>query len=121
MSDVLKLWFFRDLNDDQRLKLFGLFGLPVDEIGPNHGRQSMALRHITQKLVEMVRDEIAPSPATNVVGMDDEDRTPVPEGFDAAKWQKADEVFHATALVADDSECVKIIYAALEAEGRTDG
>ena len=62
MTDVLKLWFFRDLNDDQRLKLFGLFGLPVDEIGNNHGRQSIALRHVGQKLVEMVRDETAPPP-----------------------------------------------------------
>ncbi len=65
MSEQLKLWFFRDLTDDQRLKLFGLFGLPIDEIGPHHGRQSMALRHITQRLVEMIRDEARPSPQTN--------------------------------------------------------
>lgn len=68
MSEQLKLWFFRDLNDDQRLKLFGLFGLPIDEIGPNHGRQSIALRHITQKLVEMVRDETDPARQTKAVG-----------------------------------------------------
>ena len=60
MSETLKLWFFRDLTDDQRLKLFGLFGLPVHNIGPNQARQSMALRHITQKLVEMVREETDP-------------------------------------------------------------
>lgn len=47
--------------------------------------------------------------------MDDEDRTPMPQGFDEGIWRKADEVFHATALVADDSECVRIIYAALAA------
>ena len=65
MTETLKLWFFRDLNDDQRLKLFSLFGLPVDEIGQHHGRQSMALHHITQNLVEMVRDEASPPPAPN--------------------------------------------------------
>lgn len=59
MSDALKLWFFRDLTDEQRLKLFGLFGLPVDEIGKVHGRQAIALRHIIQKLVALVRDEDA--------------------------------------------------------------
>ena len=45
--------------------------------------------------------------------MDDDDRTPVPEGYDAEQWRKADEVHHAMALVADDAECVKILYAAL--------
>jgi hypothetical protein len=64
MSDVVKLWFFRDLNDEQRLKLFGLFGLPVDEIGSNQGHQSIALRHIGQKLIAMVLDEASqPHPA----------------------------------------------------------
>lgn len=47
------------------------------------------------------------------VSMDDEDRTPMPAGFDDALWRKADEVHHAMALVARDQECVKIIYAAL--------
>jgi len=60
MSKALKLWFFRDLSDEQRLKLFGLFDLPVNEIGEVHGRQVIALRHITQILVEMVRD-VAPT------------------------------------------------------------
>ncbi|QXZ80336.1 hypothetical protein [Rhizobium sp. L51/94] len=68
MSDTIKLWFFRDLHDDQRLKLFGLFGLPVDEIGNHHGRQLIALRHIGQKLVEMVQKESTPTPSTNAVG-----------------------------------------------------
>lgn len=47
------------------------------------------------------------------VMMGDEDRTPIPIGFDEALWRKADEVHHAMALVARDQECVKIIYAAL--------
>lgn len=59
-----------------------------------------------------------PAPATHLVGMDEEDRTPVPEGFDAEQWRKADEVHHAMALIADDKECVKIIYAALTTEGQ---
>ena len=65
MNEKLKLWFFRDLTDDQRLKLFGLFGLPVDEIGKVHSRQAIALRHITRKLVELVRNETSP-PRLNV-------------------------------------------------------
>ena len=57
MKGPLKLWFFRDLSDDQRLKLFSLFSLPVDEIGKSHGRQEVALNHVTRKLVEMVVHE----------------------------------------------------------------
>jgi hypothetical protein len=45
--------------------------------------------------------------------MDDEDRTPTPDGLDEAIWRKADEVFHATSLVADDTACVRTIYDAL--------
>ncbi|MDI6835410.1 MAG: hypothetical protein QMD99_06815 [Rhizobiaceae bacterium] len=68
MSSALKLWFFRDLSDEQRLKLFALFGLPVDEIGKSHGRQEIALRDITRKHVEMVRDETAaPARQSNVM------------------------------------------------------
>lgn len=70
MSDTLKLWFFRDLNDDQRLKLFGLFGLPVDEIGNVHGMQTKALAHIMKLLVEMVRDETSQSPVVEAAGGD---------------------------------------------------
>lgn len=71
MSEALKLWFFRDLSDEQRLKLFALFGLPVDEIGKLHGRQAIALRHITLKLVELVRDKTAPPPPENhVIGLE---------------------------------------------------
>lgn len=56
-----------------------------------------------------------PASQTHTPAMDDEDRTPVPEGYDVAAWRKADEVYHAMALVADDTECVKIIYAAIAA------
>jgi len=63
-----------------------------------------------------IRSALVDVPAVEsepVATMDDEDRTPTPEGFDEALWRKADEVFHSTALVADDVECVKIVYAAL--------
>jgi hypothetical protein len=52
--------------------------------------------------------------------MDEEDRTPMPQGFDEKIWRKADEMHHAMALVAKDEECVKIIYAALAAAAPTD-
>ncbi len=55
----------------------------------------------------------AVSKGAEPVPMDDEDRTPMPAGFDDALWRKADEVHHDMALVARDQECVKIIYAAL--------
>lgn len=45
--------------------------------------------------------------------MDEEDRTPVPAGYNAALWRKADEVFNDMALVADDTKCLKILYEAL--------
>lgn len=63
----LKLWFFRDLTDEQRLKLFSLFGLPVDEIGNVHGRQTIALDHIATRLVKLVQDQTpAPKPKLRV-------------------------------------------------------
>jgi len=43
--ELLRLWFFRDLSSEQRNKLFSLAGYPVDEIGDNHGRQTLALKH----------------------------------------------------------------------------
>lgn len=59
------------------------------------------------------QDAASQAPTPSLMGMDDEDQTPLPEGYDAALWQKADEVHHAMALVANDTECVKILYAAL--------
>ncbi|MDW5314982.1 hypothetical protein [Rhizobium sp. PL01] len=70
----LKLWFFRDLTDDQRLKLFSLFGLPVGEIGNVHGRQTVALDHIASKLVKLVQDE-TPSPPQRAVRVYPQDLT----------------------------------------------
>lgn len=32
----LQLWFFRDLNDEQRLSLFAINGFPVSEIRTQH-------------------------------------------------------------------------------------
>jgi len=45
--DKIRLWFFRDLTESQRLKLFLLFGLPVAEIDGSHERQLRALEHVT--------------------------------------------------------------------------
>lgn len=70
MSDHLTLWFFRDLSDDQRLKLFGLFGLPTDEIGNHHGRQTMALRHIMQSMIRVIAKESAPEASQHVAGIE---------------------------------------------------
>lgn len=66
------------------------------------------------------RDNATPSREAFRVGweaqtteMDDEDRTQMPDGFDANIWRKADKIHHAMALVASDVECVKIVYSAL--------
>lgn len=40
------LWFFRDMSSEQRLALFRLFGMPVDEIGETHGHQRIALNDV---------------------------------------------------------------------------
>jgi len=42
----LELWFFRELVEAQRLKLFALHGMPVDEIGASHIHQKRALRQL---------------------------------------------------------------------------
>lgn len=51
MSDAaysrLELWFFRDMSDDQRCKLLGLFGLPDNR---THGWQRIALKRIVREL-----------------------------------------------------------------------
>lgn len=68
MNQQLKLWFFRDLTDDQRLKLIGLFGLPVAEIGNNHGRQQTALQFVVKKLIADFVKEVTRAPAEHAVG-----------------------------------------------------
>lgn len=50
--EKIELWFFRDMSGDQRLALFSLFGMPVDEIGQTHGHQRIALRRILTALSE---------------------------------------------------------------------
>jgi hypothetical protein len=45
----LGLWFFRDLSDEQRFKLFRIFGMPDAETA-NHGYQAMALSHVVRLL-----------------------------------------------------------------------
>lgn len=45
-----ELWFFRDMNDAQRLKLFSIFGLPTDEIS-TLGAQKLVLRRILSALI----------------------------------------------------------------------
>lgn len=44
----LGLWFFRDLSDEQRGKLFGLFGMTDAQKSTNHGYQAMALAHVVR-------------------------------------------------------------------------
>lgn len=41
----IKLWFFRDLSDDQRLKMFSLLGWPVEEM-ETQSSQMFALRSV---------------------------------------------------------------------------
>lgn len=62
----LELWFFRDLSDDQRLKLFSVFGMPVDEIGKVHGHQRKALRWIITRTPEPSQAE-APAPDVRAI------------------------------------------------------
>lgn len=48
MSDQngkIELWFFRDLVDAQRMKLFSILGFPADELG-TLGRQKLAINAI---------------------------------------------------------------------------
>ncbi len=54
-EERLKLWFFRDLSSEQRLKLFGLLGMPVEEIGDIHGHQTKAFRHMLLALRPSVK------------------------------------------------------------------
>ncbi len=46
--DKIKLWFFRDLSGEQRLKLFRLIGWPVAEMDTN-AAQMFALKSILGK------------------------------------------------------------------------
>jgi len=71
----LELWFFRDLSDEQRLALFRLFGMPVDEIGRVHSHQQKVLRRIlaaspavpssvealAKPIIDFICDDVLPS------------------------------------------------------------
>nr|CAD6410864.1 hypothetical protein REQ54_00802 [Rhizobium sp. Q54]CAD6412780.1 hypothetical protein REQ54_01062 [Rhizobium sp. Q54] len=70
----LSLWFFRDLTDHQRFKLFRLFGMPDAEI-TNQGYQAMALSHVVRLL------SADPAPEANVLGDEPEER------LAEAEWQ----------------------------------
>lgn len=48
----LELWFFRDMSDEQRLKLLALFGLAVKG-SETHGAQKLALRRILSSLAPL--------------------------------------------------------------------
>ena len=43
--EQIRLWFFRDLSDSQRLALFSICGWPVDEL-VTHSAQSLVLRKL---------------------------------------------------------------------------
>ncbi|MDY1547862.1 hypothetical protein [Luteibacter sahnii] len=51
----VELLFFRELSDDQRLKLFSLHDLPVDEIGLSLDSQKLALRYLLAAAPEVPR------------------------------------------------------------------
>lgn len=77
----VQLWFFRELTSDQRLALFKLCGLPVDEIGHTHSHQRLCLKRVLRRTgqlvavqpddatVERVKDAIGTSLAYDI-GMD---------------------------------------------------
>lgn len=44
-----KLWFFRDMSDEQRLSLFALHGYPVEEM-QTHAIQRLSLDHLFKTL-----------------------------------------------------------------------
>lgn len=45
-----KLWFFRDLSDEQRMKLYRLAKIPLDDAAPNFGTQHILLDHVLKGL-----------------------------------------------------------------------
>lgn len=47
--EKLKLWFFRDLSNGERIKLFRLFGMPADDL-PNDGAQARAFQYVLAAL-----------------------------------------------------------------------
>jgi hypothetical protein len=64
--EKLQLWFFRDMSDEQRLALFSIFGMPVDEIGKVHGLQRRALKRILRAL-SAIHSQGAAEPSAEAV------------------------------------------------------
>lgn len=56
----VKLWFFRDMTDDQRIALLKLFGFPANEMG-THGAQTHGLRHVFDALSAAEFDAESPA------------------------------------------------------------
>lgn len=44
--------------------------------------------------------------------IDEDERSPVPDGYNVEQWRKADELFHVMSLIADDIQCINILYDA---------
>lgn len=59
---TLELWFFRDLSEDQRKKLLGLFQLPVHEVR-TRAHERLCLDYVL-KLLMLKPADIAPSDFT---------------------------------------------------------
>lgn len=49
--DTFELWFFRDLTEDQRMSLFRLAGLPVEEI-VSQAAERLSIRYVTNTLTQ---------------------------------------------------------------------
>jgi len=52
-AERIKLWFFRDISEDQRLKLFSLLGWPVEEM-TTQASQLFSLRSILGQTTTVV-------------------------------------------------------------------
>ena len=73
-KDRIRLWFFREISSEQRLALFRLFELPVDEIGMAHSHQRLALNRVLRQaspppqadadLIARAREAVINSPET---------------------------------------------------------
>ena len=78
----VQLWFFRELTSDQRLALFKLCGLPVDEIGHIHSHQRLCLKRVLRRTGQLVAvaddavERVARTLAPNLEGGREFDQMP---------------------------------------------
>ena len=79
----IELWFFRDILSEERLKLFSIFGMPVDEIGVTHGHQRIALRRV----LSAIEPTPSPSHAETVAPYA---AAPAPAGLEVVGWRMDD-------------------------------